>query len=54
MLQTEDFFSPLHLEHITEYLPEVEEYLDLPPGFKFIIDDNNDEDVWYDKELLNA
>ena len=54
MSQAEDFFSPLHIEHITEYLPEVVEYLDLPPGYRFLIDGNNYEDVWYDEELLNA
>ena len=54
MSQAEDFFSPLHVEHITEYLPEVEEYLDLPPGYRFLIDGKNHEDVWYDEELLNA
>jgi hypothetical protein len=54
MSQEEDFFSPLHIEHIKEYLPEVEEYLDLPPGYRFLVDGNNYEDVWYDEELLNA
>ena len=54
MAQEEDFFSPLHIEHITEYLPEVEKYLDLPPGYRFLIDGNNYEDVWYDEELHNA
>jgi len=27
MSQAEGFFSPLHIEHITEYLPQVEGYL---------------------------
>lgn len=54
MSEAEDFFSPLHIEHISDYLPEVEEYLDLPPGYRFLIDGNNYEDVWYDEELLNA
>ena len=52
--EADDFFSPLHIEHISEYLPEVEEYLDLPPGYRFLIDGSNYEDVWYDEELLNA
>ena len=54
MSKADDFFSPLHIEHISEYLPEVEEYLELPPGYRFLIDGNNYEDVWYDGELLNA
>jgi len=54
MSEAEDFFSPLHIEHISEYLPEVEEYLELPPGYRFLIDGNNYEDVWFDEEVLNA
>lgn len=50
----EDFFSPLHVEHIDEYLPEIKEYLDLPPGYRFLIDDKNYEDVWFDEDLTNA
>ncbi len=52
--QNDDFFSPLHIEHIEKYLPEVKEYLDLPPGYRFLIDGKNYEDVWFDAELLNA
>ena len=44
----ENFFSPLHIEHIREHLPEVIEYLDLPPGYRFLIDGKNYEDVWFD------
>lgn len=50
--QNVDFFSPLHVEHINEYLPIVSGYLDLPPGYRFLIDENGYEDVWFDKELL--
>jgi len=49
-----DFFSPLHVEHISKYLPQVQEYLSLPAGYRFLIDGNNYEDVWFDSELLNA
>ncbi len=52
--QAEDFFSPLHIEHIREYLPEVIEYLDLPAGYRFLIDGNKYEDVWFDNELLKV
>lgn len=54
MSQDDDFFSPLHVEHIEKYLPEVNEYLDLPPGYRFLIDRNNYEDVWFEPELLNT
>ena len=52
MSQEEDFFSPLHIEHISEYLPEVMESLELPPGYRFLIDGKNWEDVWFDEALL--
>jgi hypothetical protein len=50
----DDFFSPLHVEHITDFLPEVVEYLDLPPGYRVYIDGNNFEDVWLDSGLLHT
>jgi hypothetical protein len=52
--QDSDAFSPLHVEHIGEYFPETEEYLSLPPGFRFLIDGSNYEDVWFDESLLNS
>mgnify|MGYP006174128967 FL=1 len=50
----DNFFSPLHIEHIGSYLPEVAGYLELPAGYRFQIDGHNFEDVWFDPELLNA
>jgi hypothetical protein len=52
MSREPDFFSPLHVEHIAEYLPAVAEYLALPPGYRFLIDGSNYEDVWFDEQLL--
>ncbi len=52
MSQDADFFKPLHVDHIEEYLPEVEQYLALPPGFRFLISDEH-EDVWHDQELIS-
>ncbi|MFG6489899.1 hypothetical protein ACG04R_24700 [Roseateles sp. BYS78W] len=48
----DDFFSPLHVEHLDEHLPAAAEYLDLPPGYRFLIDGANYEDVWFDASLL--
>jgi hypothetical protein len=50
--EASDFFAPLHVEHLNEYLPAAVEYLDLPPGYRFLIDDANYEDVWFDASLL--
>ena len=47
---SEDFFSPMHVGHISEILPIAQKYLALAPGFKFIIDKNGYEDVWYEPE----
>lgn len=49
---SDDFFSPLCVEHLPDSLPEVLPYLALPPGYRFVIDKNGYEDVWYDSELL--
>ncbi|EIY6411492.1 hypothetical protein MNF40_004523 [Vibrio parahaemolyticus] len=47
-----DFFESLHVEHIVKYLPQVQAYLGLPPGYRFLIDNNGYEDIWYDSSLL--
>ena len=46
------FFSPLHFEHIDQYLPEISGYLNLPPGWRFLIDAKGYEDIWFDEHLL--
>lgn len=46
-----DFYQPLHVAHVAEYLPSVEPYLSLPLGYRFQIADGH-EDVWFDPALL--
>lgn len=46
-----NFYQPLHVAHIPEYLPSVASYLSLPPGYRFQIADGH-EDVWFDPALL--
>lgn len=48
-----DFFQPLHVEHLSEWCPQVKKYLGLPPGWRFLIDGDY-EDVWYDESLLDS
>ncbi len=43
-----EFFKPLHVKHIKEHLPEVEKYLALPVGFRFLLADDC-EDIWFDE-----
>ena len=49
-----DFYQPLCIEHLPEHLPQVLEYLDLPPGYRFLIDGDNYEDVWFDEQLATS
>ena len=49
---SEDFFQPLHVEHLIERLPQAIKYLSLPPGHRFLIDDQGYEDIWFDEGLL--
>ncbi|GIU46550.1 hypothetical protein TUM3794_39350 [Shewanella colwelliana] len=51
MSQEDDFFKPLHASHIGECLPEIEPYLSLPPGSRFLIAGEY-EDVWHDSALI--
>lgn len=48
-----DFFNPLHIEHLKQWCPDVQKYLGLPPGWRFLID-GDFVDVWYDESLLNT
>ena len=48
------FFEPLHVEHLSEYLPGFVDYLSLPPGFRVLIDDQGYEDVWIDEKILDV
>lgn len=47
-----DFFKPTHVKHIAEKCPQVLKFLALPPGYRFLIDNEGYVDVWYDPELL--
>lgn len=48
----DDFFMPLHASHIAEWCPDVEKYLGLSPGWRFLIAPDY-EDVWFDASLLS-
>ena len=48
-----DFFKPLHVKHINKYLPVIEKYLSLPPGYRFLIAGDY-EDVWFDSSLTST
>lgn len=49
-----NFYQAVHLSHLQEMLPQVLPYLALIPGFKFFVDNEGYEDVWYDPECLKG
>ncbi len=53
LLQTPDFFKPMHVSHLIEQNSEVVRFLALPPGWRFLTD-NTYVDVWFDDRLLKV
>lgn len=53
LADSQDFFVPLHVEHLDDWCPQVIQYLGLAPGWRFLIASEY-EDVWYDESLLRA
>ncbi len=47
-----DFFKALHVKHLLDKRPIVLKYLGLPAGWRFQIDENGYEDIWFNKSLL--
>lgn len=47
----QDFFKPLHVQHLDDWCPQVQKYLGLAPGWRFLIAADY-EDVWFDQNLL--
>lgn len=44
------FFVPLHVAHLADWCPDVLPFLELPPGWRFLIAPGY-EDVWFDPEV---
>lgn len=53
MDEAEDFYKPLHVEHLSEWSPVILKFLALPPGWRFLVADDY-EDVWFDESLLGV
>lgn len=45
------FYSPICITHLRKYCEIAIPYLCLPPGWRFQIDSQGYEDVWYDETL---
>ena len=48
-----NFFNPIHVEHLVIKRPKILKYLSLDVGFRFQMDRKGYEDVWYDEKLKN-
>ena len=49
----EDFYSPLCVRHVGRHCKNAVPYLCLPAGWRFQIDADEYEDVWYGERLLS-
>lgn len=49
----DDFFEPLHIEHLIERCPIVLKYLGLASGWRFLVAPDYEE-VWFDAHLLRV
>jgi len=49
-----DFYEPLCVTHLHKYCEIALPYLCLPSGWRFQIDGDGYEDVWYDENLVRA
>ena len=45
--EAEDFFKTMCAEHLLQIRPQIIRYLGLDVGYRFLIDNNGYEDVWY-------
>lgn len=51
--EAEDFFKPMHVYHLVKRCPNLEKYLALPAGWRFLVAGDY-EDVWFDAKLLEV
>jgi len=54
MLQRADFFSPVQVRYLGDYVAGLQPFLDLPPGFRFLTDNRGRQKVWFDGSLLDV
>ena len=54
MSESADFFSPIQVRDLGDYVPNLHPFLDLPPGFRFLTDTKGHQKVWFDGSLLDV
>jgi hypothetical protein len=47
-----DFFVPIHTVHLNDWVGDLQKFLGLAPGWRFLIAGDY-VDVWFDEELLS-
>lgn len=47
-----NFYQPMCVEHLAEYCPLALPFLGLPPGWRFLTDEQGYVDVWFDEAVL--
>ena len=52
--QSADFFSPVQVRELGDYVPNIQPFLDLPPGYRFLIDKHGKQKAWFDGSLLDV
>lgn len=52
--EAEDFFMPMHVEHVMSVEMAFSRCLGLAPGWRFLIGEDGYEDIWFDPELLDT
>lgn len=52
--ESADFFSPIQVRDLGDYVPNLHPFLDLPPGFRFKTDTRGKQKVWFDGSLLDV
>jgi len=54
MQQTADFFTAVQVRYLSDYVANLEPFLDLPPGFRFQTNNRGHQKVWFDGSLLDV
>ena len=49
--ERDDFFRPMCAEHLLQIRPDIIKFLGLDVGFRFLADDKEYIDIWYDANL---
>ena len=49
--QNDEYFRPIHIDHLDEWHPDLIKFLGLAPGWRFQVAPDH-EDVWFDSSLL--